>query len=140
MADHQICLCCYCRQTFERSDARFSVFADIINGSPVVIFVIFEQWGWVGSASVVLLVLLLLCPEDKNLVDVLWYLLLKGGKVRNCNLIESKMRLLRTRLDLVCKTHKLAVDYLTRSLRTTSILVVIGRIYHHQFKDNYLKN
>ena len=29
---------------------------------------------------------------------------------------------------------------LTRSLPTTSILVVIGRIYRYQFKLNYLKN
>ena len=29
---------------------------------------------------------------------------------------------------------------LTRWLRTTSILAVIGRIYRYQFKDNYLKN
>ena len=32
------------------------------------------------------------------------------------------------------------IQNLTRWLPTTSILVVIGRIYHYQFKCNYLKN
>ena len=37
--------------------------------------------------------------------------------------------------------HEVGPDKpLTCWLRTTSILVVIGRIYRHQFKDNYLKN
>ena len=32
------------------------------------------------------------------------------------------------------------IPFLTRWLRTTSILVVMGRIYRYQFQDNYLKN
>ena len=64
-----------------------------------------------------------------------------------CNLQKITFRLLfyRSEPNWVRRSHfwsdlRFQNCLLTRWLRTTSILVVIGRIYRCQFKYNYLKN